>query len=72
MIRQRDLERGVDRLGARIGEEHMVEPRGRDPHQGVGQLERRGMAHLERRRVVHDLELLGHGLRDFLRARARR
>ncbi len=41
VIRQRDLERGVDRLRARVGEEHVIEPRGRDAHHGVRELERR-------------------------------
>ena len=41
VIRQRDLERRIDRLGARIGEEHVIETRGSDPHQRVGQVEGR-------------------------------
>jgi hypothetical protein len=39
-----------------------------DPHDGVRELERGGVAHLERRRVVHHLELFGDGARDFLAA----
>ena len=58
VIGERDLERGVDRLRAGVREEHVIQPGGRDLHHGVGELERRRMSHLERRRVVHRLELV--------------
>src|SRR5438477_2117490 len=49
---ERDLERGVDRLGARIAEEHPVEAARRERGEPVGELERLGMGELEGRRVV--------------------
>ena len=52
MIGQRHLERGFDGLGARIGEQDMVEPGGGNVDQPVGQLKRLGVPHLERRRRV--------------------
>ncbi len=39
VIGERDLQRGVDRFRAGIGEEHMVEPDRRDVDQPVGELE---------------------------------
>ena len=50
--RQRDLERGVDRLRAGIAEEHMIEIAGRQRGDAARQLERLRVRELERRRVV--------------------
>ena len=52
VIGERDLERGVDRLRARIAEEHVVEIAGRERGDAAGELERLGMGELEGRRVV--------------------
>jgi hypothetical protein len=51
-VRARHLERGVGGLGARAAEEHVIEAGRRQGLQPVGELERRGVAELERRRVV--------------------
>src|SRR5215467_13395999 len=50
VIGERDLERGVDRLRARIREEHMVEACGRERSDAAGELEGLGMGELKRRR----------------------
>ena len=68
VIGQRDLERGVDRLGAGVGEEHVVEPLRQPAHDLVRELERAGMSHLERRRVVHLGDLPADRLGDLLAA----
>ena len=47
MIGQRDLERGVDRLRAGIGEEDTVQPGGRNRRQLRGEIERQGVPDLE-------------------------
>jgi hypothetical protein len=52
VIGDRDLERGIDRLGAGIAEEHVVEVGGRERGEPARQLERLGMGELERRRIV--------------------
>src|SRR5262249_59987653 len=52
VIGERDLERGVDRLRARIREEHMVEAFGRECGDAARELERLGMGELKRRRIV--------------------
>ena len=53
VIGERDLERGVDRLRARVAEEHVVEVARRERGEPLGELEGLRMAHLEGRRVVH-------------------
>jgi len=58
MIGERDLERGVDRLGAGIAEEHVVEIGRRERRDAARQLERLGVGELEGRRVV-ELARLG-------------
>src|SRR6185312_9882874 len=58
VIADRDLERGVDRLGARIHEEHVIEAGGRDLTDALGKLERTRMSHLKRRCVIERLELM--------------
>jgi hypothetical protein len=65
MERDGDLECGVDRLGARVGEEGVIEPARGDPHQLVRELERGRMPHLERRREVERLELACYRLSDL-------
>ena len=52
LVGERDLQRGVDRLGARIGEEDAVEPLRRDLGEPLGEIERQRMAHVERGREV--------------------
>ncbi len=52
VVGERDLERGVDRLGAGIAEEHVVEIAGRERRDPARQLEGLGMGELERRGVV--------------------
>ncbi len=68
VIRDRDLERSVDGLGARVREEHVIDVAGRELDQPARELEAGRMAHLERRRVFHRRELLAHRLGDFLAA----
>ena len=52
VIGERDLERGLDRLRAGVGEEDMVDARRHDGDEARGQLEGLRVAHLEGRRVV--------------------
>ena len=42
-----DLQRRVHRLGAGVGEEHLVQPAGRELHEALGQLEGLGCAMLK-------------------------
>ena len=65
VIGERDLERGVDRFGARVGEEHPRQPRRRDACQPSGELEGDRMAHLEGGREVHLADLAPHRLDDL-------
>ena len=58
MIGERDLERGVDRLGAGIAEEHMVEIAGRQRGDAARQFEGLRVAELEGRREIHFRRLL--------------
>ena len=64
VIGERDLERGVDRLRAGIGEEHMVERAGRHRRHPARQLEGLGVGELEGRRVVELGRLRLDGLDD--------
>ena len=57
-----DLQRRVDRLRARVREEHVVEPRREPAHDVVRQLERQRVAHLEHRREIHLGDLAADGL----------
>src|ERR1043165_1216966 len=52
VIGERDFERGVDRLGAGIAEEHMVEVAGRERRNAARELERLRVRELECRRIV--------------------
>ena len=72
VIGERDLERGIDRLGAGVGEEHVVEPGRREVDQAVRQLEGRGMAHLEGRRVIELADLPRDRFDDLRGGRGRR
>jgi hypothetical protein len=58
VIRPRDLERGIDRLRSRIGEEHPVEPGGGEAGDPLRQHESGRMAHLEGRDIVHPRRLI--------------
>jgi hypothetical protein len=71
VVGDRNLQRRVHGLGAGVREEHAVEALGRDLHQRVRELERDGVAHLERRCVVHHRNLFRDRLGDFLAAVAR-
>ncbi len=71
VVRKRNLECRFHGLGAGVGEEHMVQPRRGDLDDGVRQLERERMAHLERWGVVHGLELVRDGFHDLRAAMAR-
>src|SRR5262249_43314223 len=66
VIGERNLERGVYGFGARVREEDVVESRGRDLDDRVGQRERGGMPYLKRRCVIHRLELRCDCLRNLL------
>ena len=65
---ERDLERAVDGLGAGVAIEGVIEVARQ--HRGMArrQFEGLGMAHLERWRVVHLVELLGDRRLDLLAA----
>ena len=65
LIGERDLEGGLDRLGAGIGEEDVVDAGRHVGDQPRGQLEDLGMAHLEGRRVVELARLVGDRLDDL-------
>src|SRR5438270_6299337 len=60
-----DLERGVDRFGAGVGEEHARQARRRDAREPVGELECDRMPHLEGRRKVHRRHLAPDGFHDL-------
>ncbi len=64
VIGQRDLERGVDRFRAGIGEEDMVEIAREHRRQPGGEFEGQRMAHLEGRREIHPRRLGVDGLHD--------
>jgi hypothetical protein len=70
VVGEGDLQRGVHRFRTGIGEEHMVEIAGQQLRHLGGELECRGMAHLEGRRVVELGDLLLHRLDDLLAAMA--
>ena len=64
------LQRRVGRLGARAGEEHIVQPCGRQFLHAVGQLERQRVAKLEGGGVIELHRLLADGLGDLAAAMA--
>ena len=57
VIAERDLQRGIRRFRARVGEEHVVEIAGREVDQPVRELESRRVAELKGRREIHALGL---------------
>ncbi len=65
VIGDRDLERGIDRFGAGIGEEDVVEIARKECREARRRLEHLGMAHLEGRRVVEFERLAVHRLGDL-------
>src|SRR5262249_39179974 len=66
--RERDLERGVDGLRARVPEEHVVDVARQHARELLRELERERMSHLKRRRVVHDAGLLANRRGDRVAA----
>ena len=70
-VGERDLQRGVDRFGAGVREEDVIEPRGRELRDTLGGDEHLGMRDLERRRVVELVELRLDRVDDRLPAVAR-
>ena len=65
VIGERDLERGLDRLGARVGEEHVVEAWRRDVDELRGAFEGARMAHLEGAGEIELADLLADRLDDL-------
>ena len=65
MVGERDLERGVDRFRAGVGEKHPREALGRDTREPLGELEGDRMTHLEGRREVHRGDLALDRLDDL-------
>ena len=68
---QRNLERGIDRLGTRVGVEDVTKALGGNLHQLVGQLERQGVAHLECGSEIEVGNLLGDRLGNLAPTMAR-
>ena len=68
VIAERDLERSVDRLAPRVGEEGVIEVAGCQQGEARGQLEHLGVAVLKGRRVVELGRHLLDGLDDGLAA----
>src|SRR5471032_101092 len=68
VIGERDLERAVDSLGTGVAVKGMIEVARQQRSMTRGQFERLGMAHLERGRVVHLVELLQDRGLDLLAA----
>ena len=66
VVGDRHLQRGVDGLRARVGEEHLVEAGGSELDELLGELEGLRVRHVERRREVHLGRLRGDR-RDDLR-----
>ncbi len=68
VIGESDLHRGIDRFGARVREEHVIQPGGRDLLHRIRKLVGDRMAHLERFREVHRFQLLRDGFGNLLAA----
>ena len=64
MVGDRDLERGVDRLGARVGEENLLHALRRDGGDALGEAEGQRMAERERGREVELARLAPDRLDD--------
>jgi len=64
MVGQHDLHRGIDGLGAGVGEERMVQAGRRQCGQALGQHEGQRRAHLERWREIQCGRLLLDRLHD--------
>ena len=65
-VGHRDLERGVDRLGARVREEHVVQIAGEHLAHALGEREADGMPHLESGREVERGRCFLHRSHDRL------
>ena len=65
VIGQRNLQRGIDRFGPRVDEEHVVEIAGQQGGDARRQLELQRMPHLERGRIVHAFGLGADRLHDL-------
>ncbi len=68
---QRYFQRRIHRFRTRVGIEDVAEPFGGYLHQLVGQLERQGVPHLERRSKIEVGNLLGNRLGDLAATMAR-
>ena len=68
VIGQRDLDRGVDRFGAGVDEEHPVQPLRGEPGDPAGELELARMPGLKRRAVIEAQELVVNRLCDLVAA----
>src|SRR5262249_6281205 len=66
VIREGYFERGIDRFGTGVGEEHIIQIGGRQRGESRGCFERSWMTHLERGSEVHGRNLSLHCL-DYLR-----
>ncbi len=65
LVGKGDLQRGVRRFRAGVGEEHFVQARRGDFRQPRGEFERQRVTHLERRGVVEGGDLPGHRFADL-------
>ena len=70
MVGERDFQRRVHRLGARIDEEHLLHALGREFGDAARDFERQRMAERERRGKIEDARLLAYRLDDFRPAMA--
>src|SRR5690349_14216981 len=64
-ILKRHLERDLDRGGAVVGKEDVIQAAGRDFDQSAGELDRRRMGHTKKRDMSDLVELLANGRVDL-------
>src|SRR5439155_14224895 len=67
-VRESNLERAVDGLGSRVGEEDPIDVAGQELGERRGELELEWMAHLKAGRVIHACRLRGNRTDDRLAA----
>ncbi len=65
MIADGDLQSGIHRFGTGVAEEHVVQSGRGEGRHAVRQFVGAGVAHVERRGVVHRLKLTCHRFGDF-------